>query len=239
MLCERHIQKVEAQVKELKRTVELNEPKVEEGERKIKVLASDAGRIGETADALEKRAAHLQETISSHGENLGELEEREEAFGERDAVNAETVSLLERKVKEAEVRGDEAERVNGVMNVVLSETRHNVQFWMRKNKELCDSIVMMDNIADDPRYEVFVKCLDILQPCNMFKEKRSLWTNKELEDSVAVAGDKESDGDGSSYEDGENIQKANRTEEKSEDDGKDPKRLKEDIEEASDKIKEI
>merc|ERR1719447_671199 len=105
----------------MKRTVELNEQKLVEGERKGKGCENDIGINRKNAEVSEARVAQLEETIEKHGKRLEELEEREGESGDREQLNEEKVSFLERELKETTVRAEAAERNCAVLKNTILE----------------------------------------------------------------------------------------------------------------------
>merc|ERR1711973_75112 len=78
----------------------------------------------------------------------------EGAAGEREALNEEKVDFLTAQLKETEVRADAAERMNAVLNNTMAETKAEIEGWTAKIQEMEDLMVSMDNLADDPNYDV-------------------------------------------------------------------------------------
>merc|ERR1712035_34810 len=112
------------------------------------------GKNREKAESYEARVAVLEEMIEKHGKKLEELEESEGAAGEREALNEEKVDFLTGQLKETEVRADAAERMNAVLNNTMAETKAEIEGWTAKIQEMEDLMVSMDNLADDPNYDV-------------------------------------------------------------------------------------
>merc|ERR1712212_928353 len=98
------IQSLESNIKEMKRNTELNELKFVECERKKDVCSNDI------------------EKIKGHGKSLSDLEEREGAAGEKEALNEEKMQFLERELKDTSVRAETAERMCAVLKNTILET---------------------------------------------------------------------------------------------------------------------
>jgi len=151
---ESRIEKLESKVKNMKRTVELNEATLVDGERKIQVYKNDFIKLQEKAEAGETRIGVLEWTITNHGKQLDKLEEREGAAGEREALHEDKIHFLVGQVKELELRADAAERANAVGNSILLETKAEIASWAKKIHDMEVTMVKMDDLADDPAYDL-------------------------------------------------------------------------------------
>jgi len=141
---------LEESVKEAKRTLESNETKAIESQRKRTVVSRDVEKTRDKADALEKRVALLEETIASAGESLNQLEERENESNEREEINEEKLIFLEGQFKETEVRSEAAERSCGVLERNILETENEINSWIQKREEIEKEMIKMDEVADEP-----------------------------------------------------------------------------------------
>merc|ERR1719233_283567 len=128
-----------------------------EGDRKINVCNNEISKLREKAEKSEARVSQLEETIEGHGKRLEELEETEGAAGEREALNEEKVDFLERQLKETETRADAAERMHAVLSNVIVEMETEIASWAQKTVDMEATMVEMDNLADDPNYDLSKK----------------------------------------------------------------------------------
>merc|ERR1711962_1936831 len=92
--------------------------------------------------------------MGSHGKRLEELEESEGAAGERESLNEEKVDFLTAQLKETEVRADAAERMNAVYTNTMVETENEISGWAKKTADMEALMLEMDNLADDPNYNL-------------------------------------------------------------------------------------
>merc|ERR1719228_2313833 len=138
----------------MRRTLELNTVRVSDGERKVKVCENDIAKNKEKAEQYEARVAALEEMIEKHGKRLEELEESEGAAGERESLNEEKVDFLTAQLKETEVRADAAERMNAVYTNTMVETENEISGWAKKTADMEALMLEMDNLADDPNYNL-------------------------------------------------------------------------------------
>merc|ERR1712183_75856 len=152
--ADERVEELETNVKEMRRTVELNELRVVDGERKVKVCENDIKNIQGKATTYEERVTVLEELIQGHGKRLEELEESEGAAGDREALHEEQVDFLTQQLKETEVRADAAERMNAVLNNFLLEAETEIAAVAKKSQDMEDTMVVMDNLADDPTYDL-------------------------------------------------------------------------------------
>nr|Q9U5M4.1 RecName: Full=Tropomyosin-2 [Podocoryna carnea]CAB55601.1 tropomyosin [Podocoryna carnea] len=141
---------IEEEFKESKRTLESNETKYIEAQRKGVVISRDVEKTRDKADTLEKRVAVLEQTIASAGESLVELEEREGESSEREEINEEKLIFLAGQFKESEVRAEAAERSCNVLERNIFETENEINTWIQKRKEIEDEMIEMDTVADEP-----------------------------------------------------------------------------------------
>jgi len=194
------IQGLEEQIKEMKRTVEINELKVVEGERKVKVLEGDIAGIRKQAEGHEARVAALEETIENHGKKVEELEEREGEMGDREQLNEEKVDFLERELKETTVRAEAAERNCAVLRNTMMETETEISKWDQKIKDMEDQMILMDDVADDPAYAFDMSLLDGdvgRQTPTSFNDRAELFNKKAAEEPRSRSESRASDGRGS------------------------------------------
>merc|ERR1712202_57957 len=152
--ADERVEELESNLKEMRRTVEINELRAVDGERKHQVCKNDIAKIQERAEKHEARVAQLEELIEGHGKRLEELEETEGAAGEREALNEEKLEFLTVQLKETEIRADTAERMNAVLANTLLETETEPAGWMKKTQDMEDLMLVMDDIADDPAYDL-------------------------------------------------------------------------------------
>merc|ERR1712096_139708 len=152
--ADERVEELESNLKEMRRTVEINELRAVDGERKHQVCKNDIAKIQERAEKHEARVAQLEELIEGHGKRLEELEETEGAAGEREALNEEKLEFLTVQLKETEIRADTAERMNAVLANTLLETETEIAGWMKKTQDMEDLMLVMDDIADDPAYDL-------------------------------------------------------------------------------------
>merc|ERR1712168_795493 len=148
------VEELETNVKDMRRSLELNVGRLNDGERKIKVCENDIAKNKEKAETYEARVAVLEEVIQNSGKRLEELEESEGAAGERESLNEDKVDFLTAQLKETEVRADAAERMNAVLTNVMVETENEIAGWAKKTADMEELMVQMDNLADDPNYDV-------------------------------------------------------------------------------------
>jgi len=148
------VEELESSVKDMARTLELNTVRASDGERKVKVCENDIAKNREKAEGYEARVAALEEAIQNHGKRLEELEESEGAAGEKEALNEEKVDFLTVQLKETEVRADAAERMNAVLTNTMVETETEIASWTKKIADMEELMVKMDDLADDPNYDV-------------------------------------------------------------------------------------
>merc|ERR1719495_2236414 len=148
------VEELELNLKETTRSVELNELKVVEGDRRKMVCDNEIAKLTEKAEKSEARVASLEEQIENHGKRLEELEETEGAAGEREALNEEKVNFLERQLKETEGRADAAERMHAVLTNVIVEIETEIASWTKKTDDMEVLMKDMDNLADDPSYDL-------------------------------------------------------------------------------------
>merc|ERR1711872_552717 len=152
--ADERVEELETSVKDMQRTLELNTVRNSDGERKVKVCENDISKNREKAEGYEARVAALEEAIENHGKRLEELGESEGAAGEREALNEEKVDFLTAQLKETEVRADAAERMNAVYTNTMVETETEIGGWVKKTQDMEDLMVLMDNLADDPNYDL-------------------------------------------------------------------------------------
>lgn len=189
------IQNLEENIKEMKRTLELNELKVVEGERKRTVCQNDIARLKEKADTFEARVKVLEETIESHGNSLQELETKEGECGDREALNEEKVDFLEGELKETEVRAEAAERNCAVLRNNMLETESEINNWIQKREEIENQMILMDDVADDPAYAGLGGSDGASRPTtpSTMKERTSMFNKpREKEDDEASVSSKAS-----------------------------------------------
>merc|ERR1712013_217083 len=127
-------EELESNLKDMKRTVEMNLLKVVEGDRKNNVCNNEIAKLREKAEKNEAIVTTLEEQIEGFGKRLEELEELEGAAGEREDLNEEKVTFLEGQLKETEIAG-----------------------WTQKIVDMEHTMVEMDNLADDPNYDLSKK----------------------------------------------------------------------------------
>jgi len=152
---EETITKLEESIKEMKRNVELNAGKLVESERKHGVCTTEIGRIREKAEKSEARVKVLEGVIEEQGKSLSEIEEREGAAGEKESLNEEKVSFLERELKDTTVRAEGAERMNAVLQNTMLELEQECMGWVKRREDMVSQMSVMDDVADDPSYLCF------------------------------------------------------------------------------------
>jgi len=150
-------EELESNLKDMKRTVEMNLLKVVEGDRKNNVCNNEIAKLREKAEKNEAIVATLEEQIEGFGKRLEELEETEGAAGEREDLNEEKVTFLEGQLKETETRADAAERMHAVLSNVIVEMETEIAGWTQKIVDMEHTMVEMDNLADDPNYDLSKK----------------------------------------------------------------------------------
>jgi len=152
---EAKIEGLEAGIKEMKRRLELNLSKVVESERKHGVCNEEVAKIRERAEKSEGRKKGLEDVIEGHGKSLSELEEREGKAGDREQLNEEKMAFLERELKDTTVRAEGAERMCAVLKNTNEVAQQEVQKWVKRREEMVSSMMVMDDVADDPAYLCF------------------------------------------------------------------------------------
>merc|ERR1712013_743742 len=150
-------EELESSLKDMKRTVEMNLLKVVEGDRKNNVCNNEIAKLREKAEKNEAIVTTLEEQIEGFGKRLEELEELEGAAGEREGLNEEKVTFLEGQLKETETRADAAERMHAVLSNVIVEMETEIAGWTQKIVDMEHTMVEMDNLADDPNYDLSKK----------------------------------------------------------------------------------
>merc|ERR1712013_252262 len=136
---------------------EMNLLKVVEGDRKNNVCNNEIAKLREKAEKNEAIVTTLEEQIEGFGKRLEELEELEGAAGEREDLNEEKVTFLEGQLKETETRADAAERMHAVLSNVIVEMETEIAGWTQKIVDMEHTMVEMDNLADDPNYDLSKK----------------------------------------------------------------------------------
>lgn len=149
-----HVEELETQLKEMRRTVELNALRVVDGERKIQVCTNEIAKTQDKATKNEGRVANLEELIQTHGKNLEELEDREGEAGDRESLNEEKHNFLTGQLKETETRAEAAERMHAVSTNLVVETENEIAVLVKKTQDMEDLMLVMDDIADDPNYDI-------------------------------------------------------------------------------------
>merc|ERR1712013_951335 len=147
-------EELESNLKDMKRTVEMNLLKVVDGDRKNNVCNNEIAKLREKAEKNEAIVTTLEEQIEGFGKRLEELEELEGAAGEREDLNEEKVTSLEGQLKETETRADAAERMLAVLSNVIVEMETEIAGWTQKIVDMEHTMVEMDNLADDPNYDL-------------------------------------------------------------------------------------
>merc|ERR1712013_89772 len=150
-------EELESNLKDMRRTVEMNLLKVVEGDRKNNVCNNEIAKLREKAEKNEAIVTTLEEQIDGFGKRLEELEELEGAAGEREDLNEEKVTFLEGQLKETETRADAAERMHAVLSNVIVEMETEIAGWTQKIVDMEHTMVEMDNLADDPNYDLSKK----------------------------------------------------------------------------------
>merc|ERR1712212_934426 len=159
--------------------LELNTVRNSDGERKVKVCENDIAKNKEKAEGHEARVAALEEAIQGHGKRLEELEESEGAAGEREALNEEKVDFLTAQLKETEVRADAAERMNAVLTNTMVETENEIAGWAKKTADMEDLMIKMDDLADDPNYDVSkIVAAGKARPSSQPTSAKDMWSAK-------------------------------------------------------------
>lgn len=152
---EENIENLEESIKEMKRQLELNSGKFVEAERKVEVCNNDVARIQKQAEISETRVKVLEGVIEDHGKSLNELEEREGEISEKEELNEEKINFLEGELKETIVRAEAAERNSAVFQNNMMETETEINRWVKMREDMQESMLTMDDVADDPAYLVF------------------------------------------------------------------------------------
>merc|ERR1719244_1619031 len=124
--------------------MEENHSKLTEAQRKHVVVRRDIDRTTTKAETLEKRVEVLEETINNATSSLKELEEREGESNMKEERNAEQLLLLEGQYKEAEVRAEAAERSCNVLERNISDTKTEIDEWIKKKEEIEDEMERME-----------------------------------------------------------------------------------------------
>eukprot|EP00794_Sanderia_malayensis_P013861 gene13861-15309_t len=137
------LQDLEEEVKLARQVLEENEVKLVEVQRKAVVLKRDITRVQEFGDSCEKRVEVLEDTISSTGENLRSLEERETESCDKEAFNEEKIAFLCCQIKEVDVRVEAAERQVQNLERVILDTDNEKNNWISKRQAIESE---MDNI---------------------------------------------------------------------------------------------
>lgn len=133
-------------------------------------------RLGKLRGKLKEITEHIDE---SHGKRLEELEESEGAAGEKEALNEEKVEFLTVQLKETEVRADAAERMNAVLTNTMAETEAEIASWAKKTADMEELMINMDNIADDPNYDVSkMVAAGKARPASATTSAKDMWAEK-------------------------------------------------------------
>lgn len=140
------LQDLEERAKEARRMLEENEVKLTEIKRKEVVLKRDIIRVVEKGETSEKRVNLLENTIQSTGENLRNLEEREDEASEKEALNEDKIAFLECQMKEAEVRLEAADRQVQNLERVILDTENEKNGWVSKRKVIEDEMENIDGV---------------------------------------------------------------------------------------------
>merc|ERR1711964_262335 len=135
------IQQLESNIKEMKRNTD--------------VCTNDIAKIKNRSELSEGRVKQLEEQIEGHGKSLSELEEREGAAGEKEALNEEKMQFLERELKDTSVRAETAERMCAVLKNTILETENEINGWVKRREDIDKQMLVMDDVADDPSYLCF------------------------------------------------------------------------------------
>lgn len=138
---------IEEKVREAKHNLEINEFKLSTEEQKKVVISRDLGKMNEKAEGLEKRCQLLEETLTKAGQNLDEMEERENGYQDREMQNEEKVLFLEGQNRETEVRADQAERYCQTCERGIIETTEEIAHWVRKINALEAEMLAMDEVT--------------------------------------------------------------------------------------------
>jgi len=152
---EENIEKLEENIKDMKRKLELNSGKFVECERKVEVCNNDVARIQKQAEISEARVKVLEGVIEDHGKSLVELEDREGEISEKEELNEEKINYLEGELKETIVRAEAAERNSAVFQNNMMMTETEINNWVKMREDMQQSMLTMDDVADDPAYLVF------------------------------------------------------------------------------------
>merc|ERR1712096_514957 len=165
--------------KDMRRSLEINTVRCSDAERKVKVCENDIAKNREKAEGFEARVASQEAVIESHGKRLEELEESEGAAGEKETLNEEKVEFLTVQLKETEVRADAAERMNAVLTNTMSETETEIAGWAKKTADMEELMINMDNIADDPSYDVSkMVAAGKARPASATTSAKDMWAEK-------------------------------------------------------------
>jgi len=148
------IEDLETSLKEMHRNVELNEARALDVERKVVVFTADIEKTQEKATKNENRVVSMEDLIKKHGEKLQELEDNEGEAVDRETISEEKVNFLTGQLKETELRADAAERMHAVLANMVVESENEIAILVKKTQDMEDLMLVMDDIADDPSYDI-------------------------------------------------------------------------------------
>jgi len=143
------ISSLEEELRKARLTLEENQIKLIDMERKYVVVKSDMERGKTKADALEARVAQLEGSMADANTSLKELEVKEGASSEQEQKNAEAILVLDGQLKDAEVRAEAATRSCQVLEHNTQETQGIIDEYNEKIKQLESEIVQMNELAGE------------------------------------------------------------------------------------------
>jgi len=152
---EEAIENLGTSINDMKRKVAINASRLVESERREGVCHAEIAKLREKAEKDEARVKELEGTIEGFGVSLAELEEREGEAGDRESMSEEKIGFLERKLKEVSGNAEAGERMSHVLQNGIFELMEQIQEVTTKRDEMMASVGMMDDVADDPRYNIF------------------------------------------------------------------------------------
>merc|ERR1739847_40737 len=76
-------------------------------------------------------------------------------MSEREELNEEKINFLEGELKETTVRAEAAERNSAVLQNNILESETEINRWIKMTEDMQNSMLTMDDVADDPAYLCF------------------------------------------------------------------------------------
>lgn len=122
--------------------------------RKVKVLESELGRATEKGGKFEKGILGLEGNLESAGENLAELEGREEESAEREEIAEEKLKFLMEQVQVHTDRAEDAERrikqiERNIQEVIYEKDGFSIKIQTVEDEKTAIAEIANEVIDDD------------------------------------------------------------------------------------------